>query len=55
MGNWPGAEADAWWASLPVKRREQIHRMMSPKARAEPLPKRQLALPGVQDFTPAEV
>lgn len=44
MGSWPGAEADAWWASLPPGRREQIHRWIQPEAREEPIPEEQLLL-----------
>lgn len=44
MGNWPAADADRWWASLPPGRREQIHRWIEPEAREQPLPEHQLLL-----------
>lgn len=44
MGSWPGAEADAWWASLPPARRERIHRWLGSGSEEEPLPEQQLTL-----------
>lgn len=42
--SWPGKEADDWWDSLPVDRKEQIHRWVTPRRQHHDLPDEQLEL-----------
>lgn len=44
LGEAAGRAADRWWAALPETRRMQLHRMMDPQARQDPVPEEQLAL-----------
>jgi hypothetical protein len=41
---WPGRDADDWWDSLTVERKEQLHRWVTQRKPANDLPEEQLAL-----------